>query len=234
MPYLTSMEANLFMSYVMLSWKVIRTVLSSQHQRIRSSAPIQEWEQRFLDLLINPNDVGEGWSEVALDPDVKEAIRQLIHQPANTSMHSYGILKRGRIGGALLYGPPGTGKTHLARVLARESKAITICVSAADVENEYGGETERAIQGLFNLERMLSPCTILLNEADALFRSRNFSRELDKAVLRRVPSRIHIGLPSLKARQQIFQICLAEETLHPDFDLRHIVNGSQGYPDWDL
>ncbi|KAL8920050.1 MAG: hypothetical protein Q9172_004680 [Xanthocarpia lactea] len=114
------------------------------------------WEQLFLDYLINPYDVEEGWSEIALEPDIKEAIQQFINQPTDTSRHSYGILKRGRLGGALLYGPPGTGKTRLARVLARESKSITICASAADLENKYVGETEKAIRGLYNLGRMLS------------------------------------------------------------------------------
>lgn len=228
-----------------------------------------EWERRFLDILINPDDVEEGWSEIALEPDIKEAIQQLIQQPTNTVMHSYGILKRGRIGGALLYGPPGTGKTHLARVLARESKAITICASAADLVGIYTGETEKAIQGLFNLGRMLSPCTIFLDEADALFRSRksddkswersqmnqllhemdglkksrsspivllatNFPNDLDSAVLRRVPSRIHIGLPSSEALQQIFQIYLAEEMLHPDVNLCHLADRSQGYSGSDI
>ncbi|KAL9632118.1 MAG: hypothetical protein Q9204_003924, partial [Flavoplaca sp. TL-2023a] len=228
-----------------------------------------EWERRFLDCLINPEDVEEGWSQIALEPDIKEAIQQLIHQPTDTSKHSYGILKRGRIGGALLYGPPGTGKTHLARVLARESKSITICASAADLESKYVGETEKAIQGLFNLGRMLSPCTIFLDEADALFRSRksddtswersqinqllhemdglkksksppftllatNFPNDLDSAVLRRVPSLIHIGLPSLEARQQIFQINLAEEKLHPNVNLYHLAQRSQGYSGSDI
>ena len=211
----------------------------------------------------------EGWSEIALEPDIKEAIQQLINQPTDTSRHSYGILKRGRIGGALLYGPPGTGKTHLARVLARESKSITICVSTADLESKYVGETEKAIRGLFNLGRMLSPCTIFLDEADGLFRSRksddrgwersrinqllqemdglkksrsqpftilatNFPNDLDSAVLRRVPSRIHIGLPSLKVRQQIFQIYLAEEELHTDVNLYHLAESSQGYSGSDI
>ncbi|KAL9012600.1 MAG: hypothetical protein Q9173_002642 [Seirophora scorigena] len=228
-----------------------------------------EWERRFLDVLINPDDVEEGWSAIALEPDIKEAIQQLIHQPTNTGIHSYGILKRGRIGGALLYGPPGTGKTQLARVLARESKAITICASAADIDFSYVGETEKAIKGLFNLALMLSPCTIFLDEADALFLSRksndkswersqinhllhemdglkksrcppfillatNFPNDLDSAVLRRVSSRIHIGLPSPEARQQIFQIYLADEMLHPDVNLCHLAERSQGYSSSDI
>lgn len=228
-----------------------------------------EWERQFLDLLINPNDVEEGWSEIALEPDIKEAIQRLVSQPANTGVYSYGILKRGRIGGALLYGPPGTGKTYLARVLARESKAITICASAANILMKYVGEAEKAIQALFSLGRMLSPCTIFFDEADALIRARqsddkswertqvnqllhemdgfnkatstpfivlatNNPNDLDPAILRRVPSRIHIGLPSLEARHRIFQICLADELLHPDVDLSYLAERSEGYSGSDI
>ncbi|KAL8921885.1 MAG: hypothetical protein Q9208_005489 [Pyrenodesmia sp. 3 TL-2023] len=250
-------------------WSSFPSQAQSVIREIQNDKDSFEWEQRFLDRLINPDDVEEGWSQIALEPDTKEAIQQLIHQPTNDSMRSYGILKRGRIGGALLYGPPGTGKTHLARVLARESKSITICASAADLESKYVGETEKAIQGLFNLGQMLSPCTIFLDEADALFRSRksddtswersrvnqllhemdglkksksppftllatNFPNDLDSAVLRRVPSRIHIGLPSLEARQQMFRIYLAEEMLHPDVNLCHLAKRSQGYSGSDI
>lgn len=228
-----------------------------------------EWERRFLELLINPNDVEEGWSDIALEPDIKDSIQKTIDQPTQTDKRSYGILKRGRIGGALLYGPPGTGKTHLARVLARESKTITICVSAAQIEDKYVGEAEKAIQGLFNLAHMLSPCTIFLDEADALLRSRssddrswersrvnqllhemdgfkksesspfvilatNLPNDLDPAVLRRVPARIHIGLPSFELRKDIFQISLKEEILHTDVDLDHLARRSEGYSGSDI
>lgn len=227
------------------------------------------FEQHFLSLLINPDEVEEGWSDIALDPDVKQAIVQLVHQPSNMGTPTYGILKRGRVGGALLYGPPGTGKTHLARVLARESKAITICVSAADIRNKYVGETEKAIQGLFNLGQMLCPCVIFIDEADDLFRPRrpddhswersqinqllsemdglkksksppfvllatNFPNELDYAVLRRVASRIHIGLPSAEHRLQIFQICLKDELLDGDVNLLQLVKKSKGYSGSDI
>ncbi|KAL9036760.1 MAG: hypothetical protein Q9180_004109 [Flavoplaca navasiana] len=62
----------------------------------------------------------------------------------------------------------------------------------------------------------------------------NFPSDLDSAVLRRVPSLIHLGLPSLKARQQIFQIYLAEEKLHPDVNLCHLAQMSQGYSGSDI
>lgn len=96
----------------------------------------------------------------------------MVDQPANTGRSAYGVLKKGRIGRALLYGPPGTGKTHLACVLAREFQTTTISASTADIENLYVGETEKAIQGIFNLGRMIAPSIIFIDEADSLFKAR--------------------------------------------------------------
>lgn len=107
-----------------------------------------------------------------VDPDIKETLTQIINQSSQSRQSAYGLLKQGRIGGALLYGPPGTGKTHLARVVAHEFETVVIAVTAADIVNSYVGETEKAIQGLFSLARMLSPSIIFIDEADSLFRQR--------------------------------------------------------------
>ena len=85
---------------------------------------------------------------------------------------SRGLLKKERVGGALIYGPPGTGKTHLARVLAKESNSVMLHVSTAEIEGTYVGDAEKFIRALFNLGRMLSPCVIFMDEADALFGAR--------------------------------------------------------------
>ena len=250
-------------------WSSFSAKAQSAIAKIEDDKESFKWEHRFLDLLINPNDVEEGWSEIALDPEVKDAIVRLIQQPSNTGSTASGILKQGRISGALLYGPPGTGKTHLARVLARESKAVMICVSVADIENKYVGQTEKAIKGLFSLGRMLSPCTIFLDEADSLFRHRgsddrswersrinqllhemdglktsttppfvllatNFPRDLDHAVLRRAPSRIHIGLPPKDDRIRIFQICLRDELLDADVNFEYLGKKSWRYSGSDI
>ncbi|KAH8897240.1 AAA-domain-containing protein [Thozetella sp. PMI_491] len=216
-------------------------------------------ESEFLDLIVLPNEVEDGWDDIALDHETKEGIQQILPGAESTSVNQsgYGILKRGRIGGALMYGPPGTGKTHLARVIAKECKAVTICASGADIEDMYVGETEKIIKGLFNLGKMLVPSIIFIDEADALFRARqpgersykrsqtnqllaemdglsrsksspfvllatNFPNDLDHALLRRVPSRIYIGLPSVEMREVILGIMLKEETLGPDLDLSRL------------
>jgi SpoVK/Ycf46/Vps4 family AAA+-type ATPase len=226
---------------------------------------------RFLSLLIDPKELEEGWSDIALDPEVEEAVKQIIPQTnsISNSRPAYGVLKRNRIGGALLYGPPGTGKTYLARVLARESKAVTLCASGAELENMHVGETEKAIKGLFRLGSMLTPSIIFIDEADALFRARgpderghersrtnqllaamdglasskkapfvllasNFPGDLDHAVLRRVPSRFHIGLPTTALRERLLKITLRDEILASDVDLARLAEMTYRYSGSDI
>jgi len=179
------------------------------------------------------------------------------------------MYSRHRVGGALLYGPPGTGKSLLARVIARELGVSVIFASAADIEGQYVGDTEKTIKALFNLGRLLNPSMIFINEADALFRAQssrdwgyersrinqflyemdgfrdsekapfvvlatNFPSELDHAVLRRVPTRICIGLPNLEARLRIAEKVLENEILDDDVDLTWLAKQTEGYSGSDV
>lgn len=238
-------------------------------QEIAEDQEKYEFENQLLSSIVDPKDIDEGWSDIVLDGDVKEGIMQIMGHMMNQDQQPYGILKRGGVGGALLYGPPGTGKTHLARVLAGKSGLTMIRVSAAEIESKWIGETEKAIKALFNLARMITPCIIFIDEADALFdqrgerdsyykRSRvnqllqemdglvksksapftllasNFPQQLDHAVLRRVPSRLYIGLPSVQSRASIFEILLREERLHPDVDIRSLSRRTDRYTGSDI
>ena len=87
-------------------WSTFPTRVQDTIEKIEES-PDLKWENRLLDLLIDPQDVDTGWSQIALEPDVQQAIVEIISQPSTTDSHAYGILKHARIGGALLYGPPG-------------------------------------------------------------------------------------------------------------------------------
>lgn len=200
---------------------------------------------------------------------MKQAITQMLDLASSNPDQQAGILRHSRINGVLLYGPPGTGKTHLARVLAHEYGAVMIHVSAAELENKYVGETEKAIKGLFNLGAMVYPSIIFIDEADSLFRKRqpddydwtrsrlntllaqtdgliknrrqpflliatNHPGDLDEAILRRVPSRLYIGLPSASARESMLNIFLREEELDSELRLRDIAARTTGFTGSDL
>ncbi|KAF2647074.1 AAA-domain-containing protein [Lophiostoma macrostomum CBS 122681] len=182
---------------------------------------------------------------------------------------AYGILKRGRIAGALLYGPPGTGKTQLARIISCECNAALISVSGAELNRKYVGETEKFVKALFKLGQMLYPSIVFIDEADSIFPSRdritleydrsrinqlltemdgfvqssnapftllatNFPQHLDHAVLRRVPSLLHLGLPLLETRKRIFDLYLCQEILHDDVDTWILARKTHGYSGSDI
>ncbi|KAI1298399.1 P-loop containing nucleoside triphosphate hydrolase protein [Xylaria venustula] len=152
----------------------------------------------------------------------------------DNSSNATELLKSAKIGGALMYGPPGTGKTHLARVLAKAAGNAMIHVSPANIVRKWVGGTEKYIKALFNLGRMIWPCITFIHEAESPLRSRQKSREsweadqinqflpflilatnypqlIDHAMLRRVPGRIYMGLPSEKGRESLFRLFLRDK-----------------------
>ncbi|ETS84278.1 hypothetical protein PFICI_02303 [Pestalotiopsis fici W106-1] len=140
-------------------------------------------ERKLLNHIVRPDGALETWNSIDLATNIKRRVARVTDFKTGRSPGSHGLLKDSRIGGMLLYGPPGTGKTHLARVLATESGASMICISAADVTDKYVGETEKAIKALFNLGKMLFPSIIFIDEADGLLASRrasNYSWDHDK------------------------------------------------------
>lgn len=72
----------------------------------------------------------------------------------------------------LLYGPPGTGKTLLVRAFAKESGASVLEVSAADINQEACGQSEKTIRAIFSLAKKLMPCVVFIDEADSIFGKR--------------------------------------------------------------
>lgn len=238
-------------------------------RQIESDPKTYKLEQQLLSQIVNPAEIRDSWSEIAVDSDIKKSITKLAQQQLGNTESSYGVLKDNRIGGAMLYGPPGTGKTHLARIVARELGVVMIAVTAADLNHMWVGQTEKSIKALFSLARMIAPSMIFVDEADALLRGRksqdhahhriamnqllqemdglnksatapfvlistNFPRDLDHAVLRRVPRRIHIGLPSPTQREKIFRICLKDEAIADDVDIVQLATLSRGFSGSDI
>jgi SpoVK/Ycf46/Vps4 family AAA+-type ATPase len=83
----------------------------------------------------------------------------------------------------------------------------------------------------------------LLHEMDGISKNRstpfvvlstNLPGDLDDAVLRRIPCRLHIGLPYIKSRVNIFKICLQGEMLHENVDLEVLARKTPRYSGSDI
>jgi hypothetical protein len=235
-------------------------------RHIESDPCTYTWENKFLDTLINPHDIHQTWKDIEVEERIKDTLAQLVRQHLAPQNSAHGILAQARISGALLYGPPGTGKTHLARILARESKATMLSISVASLDHAYIG---MSIQALFKLSRMLHPAIIFIDEADGIFGSRqmdthevsklrknqflaemdgmlqhanapfvllatNLPHLLDHAVLRRIPTFLHLGLPQAHMRKHIFGTYLRDEYVEEDVDMEVLVERTPGYSGSDI
>jgi len=213
-------------------------------------------EKKLVNGIINPKDIHTGFSSVRAAPATIDTMKTLTSLSlVRPEAFKYGVLSTDRIPGVLLYGPPGTGKTLLARAVAKESGATVLEVSGGDIFNMYVGEGEKNVKAIFSLAKKLSPCVIFIDEADAIFGSRqSFSSrsshreiinqflkewadmdstafimvatnrpfDLDDAILRRLPRRILIDLPTPEDRLAILQIHLSAETLDDTVNLKEI------------
>lgn len=72
----------------------------------------------------------------------------------------------------LFCGPPGTGKTMLARAIAKESGVAFMCVTLAQTEDKYFGETPKILRALFEVAKERAPCIVFFDEIDGLMRTR--------------------------------------------------------------
>jgi ATPase family AAA domain-containing protein 1 len=62
----------------------------------------------------------------------------------------------------------------------------------------------------------------------------NLPNALDPAVLRRLPKRYAVGLPSTIQRRKIFDIFLSKASLAPDFSIDRLVASTEGYSGSDI
>jgi ATP-dependent 26S proteasome regulatory subunit len=228
-------------------------------------------EAKLLNGVINPQDIKTTFSSVHAPSSTIQSLKTLtslsLQRP---EAFTYGVLATDKIPGLLLYGPPGTGKTLLAKAVAGESGATVLEVSGSDIYDMYVGEGEKNVRAIFTLAQKLSPCVVFIDEADAIFGSRNTSNnrtshrelinqflrewdgmsatnssafimvatnrpfDLDDAVLRRLPRRLLVDLPTEKDREAILRIHLKDETLDPSISIPDLATKTPFYSGSDL
>lgn len=121
--------------------------------------------------------------EVVLKPSARKLLREVVLEwRARGDLRSAGIRRRNSL---LFWGPPGCGKTLTARALGRELGLPVFTVRLSSVVGSYLGQTGASLRSLF-LFAQTTPCVFLLDEIDALGRTRGRSHdvgELDRVVI---------------------------------------------------
>ena len=248
---------------------------SSDHRKIQEEKmkklrkTCNSHEKKLLSGVVDASGIHSTFDDVRTPPETVEALKTLTSLSLiRPEAFTYGVLATDKIPGLLLYGPPGTGKTLLAKAVAKESGATVLEVSGSDINDMYVGEGEKNVRAIFTLAKKLSPCVVFIDEADAIFGSRNnsgnrtshrelinqFLREwdglsdlsafimvatnrpfdLDDAVLRRLPRRLLIDLPTEADREAILRIHLKDEILAPDVSLSSLATNTPFYSGSDL
>lgn len=245
-----------------------KSLQRQQHlQRIASTAT--KHEKRLMPGIADPDQIKTTFEQVHVPKETVDSIRTITSLSLlRPEAFSYGILATEKISGALLYGPPGTGKTLLAKAVAKESGSTVLEVSGSQIMDKYVGEGEKNVAAIFSLARKMSPCIVFLDEADAVFASRDAMRErtshrdilnqflkewdglndisvfvmvatnrpfdLDDAVIRRLPRRLLVDLPTQADRKEILRIHLKGEQLDDSVDLDDLAKRTPFYSGSDL
>lgn len=240
-----------------------------QRELARIASNATKYEKRLMPGIADPDQIKTTFDQVHVPRETVDSLRTITSLSLlRPEAFSYGILATEKISGALLYGPPGTGKTLLAKAVAKESGSTVLEVSGSQIMDKYVGEGEKNVAAVFSLARKLSPCIVFLDEADAVFASRDAMRErtshrdilnqflkewdglndmsvfvmvatnrpfdLDDAVIRRLPRRLLVDLPTQADRKEILRIHLTGEQLDDSVDLEHLAKRTPFYSGSDL
>jgi hypothetical protein len=176
-------------------------------------------------------------------PEATKARRGLPYRPewiranANLSRLADGLARTGS--GTLLFsGPPGTGKTEFARYLATRLGRPLLIRGAAELNQQFIGQTEKAMAQAF-AEARQQGSILLIDEVDSFLRSResavrtwevsqvnemltqldrfegiaifttNALASLDSAVMRRVDRKVEFDFIAAEHRWEVFAAAAA-------------------------
>lgn len=103
--------------------------------------------------------------------EVRNRAAELIETQLNKREN---LLKIGArpIKGVIFTGPPGTGKTHLARIIASESKAAFFLISGPSIVSKWLGDSEDTLRRIFAAAKKEQRAIIFFDEIDSIAEKR--------------------------------------------------------------
>ncbi|MEM3841439.1 MAG: AAA family ATPase [Candidatus Micrarchaeaceae archaeon] len=107
------------------------------------------------------------FKDIANYETTKRELKEAIIDPMEMKSYSqvYGV-KPAK--GVLFFGPPGTGKTMMMRALANEIHANFFYVKAQNILSMFTGESEKALQKVFEIAEKNAPCVLFFDEFDSI------------------------------------------------------------------
>ena len=196
-------------------------------------------------------ELGITFKDVAGQAGAKQEIQEIVEFLKNPQKYTDlgGKIPKG----ALLVGPPGTGKTLLAKAVAGEAGVPFFSMSGSDFVEMFVGVGASRVRDLFQQAKAKSPCIIFIDEIDAVGRARsknpamggNDEREntlnarvdmLDSALLRagRFDRQIHVDLPDLNERKEVFMVHLKPLKLDETVDVDFLARQTPGFSGADI
>ncbi|WP_127571817.1 AAA family ATPase [Georgenia faecalis] len=134
----------------MVEYNDAQGVISLVSERpIKSGIFGNESDNIESEYLIDRADEGPQFADFGGYPDVIGRAKELIETQLEHRDRLDAIGAR-PVKGILFTGAPGTGKTHLARIIARESKADFYLISGPSIVSKFVGDTEDTLRRIFD------------------------------------------------------------------------------------
>lgn len=148
--------------------------------RVLSDTPIRsrddsvENEDILNEYLVDTSGDGPTFGDFGGYPEVIARARELIETQLERRELLEAIGAR-PVKGILFTGPPGTGKTHLARIIAHESKADFFLVSGPSIVSKWVGDTEDTLRKIFDAAAVSSSgrAIVFFDEIDSIAERRS-------------------------------------------------------------